>query len=81
VASSSELSLHRPSSAKDRVSEASAASRNLPLKTDHRENVCVKLPEIVTIGLNILLEPGHPLQENLCQSPLFEGPHDALDGR
>jgi hypothetical protein len=50
------------------------ASRNLPLKTDHRQDVYFRLRDVVTIGLNILLGPPHPLENDLGQSRLVEGP-------
>jgi hypothetical protein len=63
------------------VSHASGASRNLPLKTDHHQSVYFRLPDVVTIGVSTSLEPRHPLEKNLGQSPLFEGPQNVIDRR
>jgi hypothetical protein len=64
-----------------RVFHRSVASRNLPLKTDHHQNVYFSLPGVVTIGLNTSLEPPHPLEKNLGQSPPLEGTQKVLDRR
>jgi hypothetical protein len=51
------------------------------LKTDQHQNVYFRLPDVVTIGLNILLEPPHPLEKNLGQKPFFERPNTTPDRR
>jgi hypothetical protein len=43
------------------------------------ESLHFSVPDTVTIGLNTSLESLHPLEENLRQTPLFEGPQNALD--
>jgi hypothetical protein len=57
---------------KYQVLHRSATSRNLQLETDHHQDVYLRLPEVITIGLNIGLEPRHPLEKNLDQRRLFE---------
>jgi hypothetical protein len=46
------------------VSHRNLASRNPPLKTNHRQNVYFRLPDVVTIDLNISLGSRHPLEKN-----------------
>jgi hypothetical protein len=41
----------------------------------------VDLPDGVIVGFNISLEPSHPLENNLGQSPPFQGPNNAFDRR
>jgi hypothetical protein len=60
--------------AKYRVSHRSVASRNLPLKIDHHQNVYFSLHNVVTIDLNTLLGSRHPLEKNLRQSPFRRTP-------
>jgi hypothetical protein len=56
-------------------------SLNPPLETDHHQNVYFESPDIVSIGLNTLLKPHHPLEKKRGQARLHERPQNALDRR
>jgi hypothetical protein len=63
------------------VFHGKVASRNLPFKTDHHQDLDFWLSDVVTIGLNTPLGPPHPLEKNPDQGRLSGGSQNALDRR
>jgi hypothetical protein len=57
----------------------SADSRNPSLQADDHQIVYFRLPDIVAIGLKILLDSLHLFEKNPGQNPFFEGPQNAID--